>query len=192
MKYDLEQKMTIGAKRTLDAFYNSMLKSLGEYNFEEITVKYICDVSGYPRATFYNYFDDKYDLMTYCWKRIGSKLIIDNHDDYVSYELVLASFEKMYTLFNENRVLMDRILKHNPLDSALIQEFADYLNQAIRRDLMNCMKSVNGPIPVMLLANHYSNTLMMMLEWIFISKHEVSMSDAHQYLETLLSGVGNY
>ena len=34
-----------------------MLKNL----FEKITIKQICDATGVIRATFYNYFDDKYD-----------------------------------------------------------------------------------------------------------------------------------
>ena len=29
--------------------------------FEKITIKQICDETGVIRATFYNYFEDKYD-----------------------------------------------------------------------------------------------------------------------------------
>lgn len=36
-----------------------MLKNL----FEKITIKQICDATGVIRATFYNYFDDKYDCL---------------------------------------------------------------------------------------------------------------------------------
>ena len=31
------------------------------------SVQKICDICNYPRSTFYNYFDDIYDLMDYCW-----------------------------------------------------------------------------------------------------------------------------
>ncbi len=36
-----------------------MLKNV----FEKITIKQICDATGVIRATFYNYFDDKYDCL---------------------------------------------------------------------------------------------------------------------------------
>lgn len=38
-----------------------MVKSL----FEKITIKQICDETGVIRATFYNYFDDKYDCLNW-------------------------------------------------------------------------------------------------------------------------------
>ena len=31
--------------------------------YEKITIKQICDETGVIRATFYNYFDDKYDCL---------------------------------------------------------------------------------------------------------------------------------
>ncbi|MEE8808138.1 MAG: TetR/AcrR family transcriptional regulator C-terminal domain-containing protein [Lactimicrobium sp.] len=33
--------------------------------FEKITIKQICDETGVIRATFYNYFDDKYDCLNW-------------------------------------------------------------------------------------------------------------------------------
>ena len=33
--------------------------------FEKITIKKICDETGVIRATFYNYFDDKYDCLNW-------------------------------------------------------------------------------------------------------------------------------
>jgi probable dihydroxyacetone kinase regulator len=50
-----------------------MKKSLAEnlrslmvrHLFEKITIKQICDETGVIRATFYNYFDDKYDCLNW-------------------------------------------------------------------------------------------------------------------------------
>lgn len=74
MKYDIRKKTTKGAERTLSAFSNTMFGLLSTNPFEEITVNELCRQSNYPRATFYNYFDDKYDLLNYCWYTIGSQL----------------------------------------------------------------------------------------------------------------------
>ena len=74
MKYDVSKKPTRGAQRTLDAFSRSLLALLAEQPFEQVTVNELCQRAGYPRATFYNYFDDKYDLLDYGWMRIGAHL----------------------------------------------------------------------------------------------------------------------
>ena len=67
MKYDITKRATKGAQRTLEAFSGTMFELLSRKSFEEITVNELCQQSNYPRATFYNYFDDKYDLLNYCW-----------------------------------------------------------------------------------------------------------------------------
>ena len=59
MKYDSTKSLTKGAKRTLETFTGKMFMLLSEKSFEEITVGQLCEVAQYPRATFYNYFDDK-------------------------------------------------------------------------------------------------------------------------------------
>ncbi|ETJ34337.1 hypothetical protein Q604_UNBC11238G0001, partial [human gut metagenome] len=35
------------------------------------TINELCEKANYPRATFYNYFDDINDLLNYCWPRIA-------------------------------------------------------------------------------------------------------------------------
>ena len=69
MKYDLTKKLTIGASRTLYSLQQSLLSLLSEKSFEEIAVGELCEKAMLPRATFYNYFDDKYDLLEYCMMR---------------------------------------------------------------------------------------------------------------------------
>ena len=74
MKYDLSQKLSRGAVRTINAFTGSMFSLLSEKSFESVSVNEICLQSGYPRATFYNYFDDKYDLLTCCWIKLAQAI----------------------------------------------------------------------------------------------------------------------
>ena len=51
-----------------------MFMLLSEKSFEEITVRQLCEAAQYPRATFYNYFDDKYDLLGYCWQTLAEQV----------------------------------------------------------------------------------------------------------------------
>lgn len=58
MKYDLTKKSTKGAQRTLRAFSDAMYKLLAEKSYDDISINEICKISNFPRATFYNYFED--------------------------------------------------------------------------------------------------------------------------------------
>ena len=70
MKVDLSGKTGRLARQTLSDFSEKMLMLLADMSLEEISVQKMCDICNYPRSTFYNYFDDIYDLMDYCWTAI--------------------------------------------------------------------------------------------------------------------------
>ena len=67
MKIDLTQKTSRFATRALNDFSNKMMELLITLPLEGITVQQLCDACNYPRSTFYNYFEDIFDLMDYCW-----------------------------------------------------------------------------------------------------------------------------
>ncbi len=46
-----------------EALAESLRSLMERYLFEKITIKQICNEAGVIRATFYNYFDDKYDCL---------------------------------------------------------------------------------------------------------------------------------
>ena len=43
----------------------SLKELMLQKSFEKITIKQICDKTGVIRATFYNYFEDKYAALSY-------------------------------------------------------------------------------------------------------------------------------
>ena len=50
-------------RRTRKAFLNAAAELLKDRDFAEISVVDVCEEAGIPRATFYNYFEDKYSLV---------------------------------------------------------------------------------------------------------------------------------
>lgn len=79
MKFKLSHKASRFAKRTLADFSETMIVMLSDMPLEEISVQKICDVCNYPRSTFYNYFDDIYDLMDYCWIVIMKDMDVEKY-----------------------------------------------------------------------------------------------------------------
>ena len=71
MKYDIRQKPSKFAERVLADFSSTLFSLLQGKTLKSITVNELCEQARYPRATFYNYFDDIYDLLSYAWIRVN-------------------------------------------------------------------------------------------------------------------------
>ena len=161
MKHDLNKPMSKGAHRFLDAVYKAFTAALCERSFEEITVAQICEAVGYPRATFYNYFDDKYDLMNFFWQALSIQVNFDEYRIYKVSEILDVYFERLYNLFDEYHKIIVEILKKNPTDGYFLASCRIFLSARIR-SVLDCMMP-EGEIPVSrdLLAEHYANTLLL-------------------------------
>lgn len=87
-------------KGMMKAFLYENLRDLMVKNvFEKITIKQICDQTGVIRATFYNYFEDKYDcLNAIVYHDLAEDLLKD--DQVVDFT---KSFEKVLETVDKNR-----------------------------------------------------------------------------------------
>lgn len=186
MKYDLSKKMTRGAKRTLESFSKTMFTLLSKKSFENISVNEICEVSNFPRATFYNYFDDKYDLLNYCWYLISSEINLEEHTSIPSEEVINVLFDRLYNLFNKHSELLAKILKNNPSNSPLLNHYHSYLKHTMQMVFNECLDFGNKNVPLEIIAVHFSNTLLIILEATFFSPEPISLEEAHKYLNYLL------
>lgn len=187
MKYDLHRKPTRGAKRTLDAFFHTTLALLAVKPFEAINVNEICNKSDFPRATFYNYFDDKYDLMNFCWYMLAKDVGIQNADEYKSNEVLTLYFDRLYDIFENNSRLLNSILKHNDADGTLLDSFTNFLRRTVQKVFTQLFGDKKYRVPVELMVDHCASTVMMLLEWIFLKEQPTTKEQAHQYLAILIS-----
>ncbi|MCI1990866.1 MAG: TetR/AcrR family transcriptional regulator [Oscillospiraceae bacterium] len=186
MKYDIAKKTTRGAKRTLDAFSGTMFELLSAKPFEGISVNELCEKSNYPRATFYNYFDDKYDLLNYCWYRIGKQIRLDEYAELDPGKSLYIFFDRAYDFASVSLATIQKILKFNSTDSFLLNHFRGYLGTQIRKIFQDCPDQDGSPIPYEIIADHYSNTVLLILGWIFLKGNRCSKAQAHEYLKYLL------
>ncbi|MFD1126222.1 TetR/AcrR family transcriptional regulator [Lentilactobacillus raoultii] len=186
MKYDLTKKPTRGAQRTLDAFFTTMLDLLSKKSFEHISVHEICEISNFPRATFYNYFDDKYDLVDYCWHVLATEIQVDQVTKVSSERDLVVYFDRIYDLFEAKQALLKGILKNNDFSGTLVNSFVNYLKTVIQHIFYESLCYSKPEIPTQLMADHCSETVMLILEWIFLKQQPTTKDQAHQYLETLL------
>ena len=88
---------------------------------EEISVQKICNVCSYPRSTFYNYFDDIYDLMDYCW------IVIEKYLNVKGEQNTEQIFSLLYGYLDQYRPQIYRILdlKVEPMFDEALKIFAE-------------------------------------------------------------------
>ncbi len=187
MKYDLSKPITRGAKRTLDALSSAMFFLLSEKAFEEITVGELCEQAQYPRATFYNYFDDKYDLLNYCWLSLAEKIGLSEYHHAPENEMLYLFFDRIYAFTKQHSELISRVLSHNPEVGYMFSSFRNFLNSQMRRIFRDCPEAEEKDIPNELLADHYSSTLFLVWQWIVLRERGCSKEQAHGYLKLLIN-----
>ncbi len=159
MKPSESGHINASTKRTLDLLSYTLISLLGSKSLEKITITDICTISEVPRATFYNHFDDKYDLLRYSLKNIA--------EDIYTIPLVgLSEDEKMLAYINQ---LLDFSEKHYKLlkkiSSANCNSILfDEIKKRFYVDLLNYiehLKSVGHTfaIDANILAEFYSNAI---------------------------------
>ncbi len=68
------ERPNISSVRTRRILRIALVGLLEQKPFNNIFVKDICKTAGVPRATFYNHFEDKYDLLSFCLAQLEKNL----------------------------------------------------------------------------------------------------------------------
>lgn len=189
MKFDPNAAHSRFAERALAAFSTTMMELLATKSFESIAVNEICAVANYPRATFYNYFDDKYDLLNYCWSLMRDEIRLDDYKQMESDRRTMELFDRMYDYLDANERQLRSILRLNSFDSELIASFRRYTKEQISDIMEFDANTEQFTVPLRIIAEHYCNTLMLILEWSFLHDGGMPKEQAHAYLNYLLEGI---
>lgn len=195
MKANLAEKQNLNTKRTISSLSNALIHLLKKKSFENITVQDLCTESLIARGTFYNYFEDKYDLLDYFWETlilridplpsITSDFLLYNMNEYEEYlELFI---DKYIEFFDLNRDSLNSVLIHNSLPSShLIVSCRTYLNNYILSKIKNCSGSFKFSIPNELASQYYTNSILTILEWKYIYNNDATKEELIKYLRVLI------
>lgn len=189
MKLTQKQATTRSAQRVLLSFTQAMKTLLSKNAFEKITVNELCDTADYPRSTFYNYFEDKYDLLAYCWSLIVDNIGLNEVKNMDENQILIECFDRLYRLINQNNAYLQTVLKHNS-DGFLKGSLHEYM-VTIAHDIFTDSFVDEHIIPVDLLIEHCFSTIMIVLDWIFVKHNSVTLKVAHQYL-AILYGIQDF
>lgn len=189
MKYDVNKKQSKFAERVLSDLYGTLFSLLKEKDLESTTVNEICEKSNYPRATFYNYFDDIYDLLSYSWLRISQEIRFEDYADMKAEERTEILFTRAYDYLDEKRSTLRSIMKHNPQDGRFVESMLSAVREQIYTIIVNVPCSKKYKLPYKMIAEHYANTIQMVLEWCFLRENGFTKDKASEAVKYLLEGL---
>ena len=190
MKKNLNAKLSRGTMRTLDAFSGAMIDLLRTKPLTSISINELCEHSSYPRATFYNYFDDRDDLLVYCWTALSGESRIGDLEEVDPDRRVDLALDMMADMLEAKAALLKEILKHNPANGPLFASMRSFITERSRDLMRTCVDRDRHSLPAELVADHYANTLMLVLDWSYLRGHTLTRGELRSYAHALLENGG--
>ncbi|MFZ5643807.1 MAG: TetR/AcrR family transcriptional regulator [Bacillota bacterium] len=164
MKNNQQDRRTI---KTHQAIHKALFSLMQEKQYNRITIKDIIDRANIGRSTFYSHFATKDELLLnsieHMLKTLNEYVIshLKSEEDSPRLIPVLELFEHI----KENSRLMKGLIKSKSAD-LFLEKVQAYWNNKIEEYL--CAKLSEGKepkIPIAILANHISSTLICLLKW---------------------------
>ena len=187
MKVDLSGRTNRFARRTLADLSEKMLLLLTETSLEEISVQKICDICNYPRSTFYNYFNDIYDLMNYCWTVIVKDMNLEQYMNVPVKDRTKEIFSVLYDYLDGYRSQIKKILSKNGLHGRCMSSLRLFMRERIREIVSRCPDTEKFPLREDVLIDYYAVTIGMLLEKCFLERIPLSREDAMRALGFFLA-----
>ena len=166
-----------------------MIAMLADMPLEEMSVQKICDICNYPRSTFYNYFDDIYDLMDYCWIAIMKDMDIEKYLNVQGEQNTEQIFSLLHEYLDRYRSQIYRILSKNGLEGRCMASLRAFMKKQIGQIISKCPRTRYFPVREDIMVDYYAATLEMLLEKCFFAKEQLSKEEALQTVGFLLGSV---
>ncbi len=158
---------------------------LQEKELEKVTVKELCDRCLIPKSTFYNYFENIYDLAVYSMDYYR-KNILRSYDYKVVYE-----FEDMGDTFEtfllSHKQEIRKIMKHNPEGSAFYAIMQKYTSDGFVRIFEKFEKYRNKDYPIRVQANISASVFICILQWMVTQSDDFIRRELTRKFEASIS-----
>ena len=182
MKFDPSKGQTVGVRRTLMTLSNTLVSLLTKESFESIRVNELCNVSMIPKSTFYNYFDDKFDLLDYVLKHVEEQIYPEINQIRDHSVLSKDILMRLIDAVEHYEKLLNRILSHNPPERQFCSRLCLHFVDCCYRSLINSTHTEHCELPVELTAKMNAYAIITVFEWAFIQKHRASKEQLISYI----------
>lgn len=171
----MEDLRTIKTKKNL---YDALILLMKQTNFENIKVADICKYALVNRSTFYNHYQDKYDLLDDMLTNLKNKIFnLDNYQDIKSY--YLSFFSTLLDYINEHKKSFTDILINNKNDIMI-----DILLNKLVKDILDNTKLKEKEIVVKF---YLGGTIYLITE--YLNQDKYTKKDMLDYLDKLIQDI---
>lgn len=174
------------AQRTLEDFTKALLSMLEKKRLEEISVNELCEAVNYPRSTFYNYFVDIFDLLDDCWETLYIGIHADDYPTIPHEDRTNALFDFLYSYMDSVRPKIRKKISHNAVDGKMCESLKKFMRLKIGKMIFECPQSDHYPLSLEIIAEHYANTIWMVLEHSFLYRDTLTKAEAITAVSYLL------
>lgn len=135
-----ETRIDLRTRKVYDALIEAFTKLLAEKQFEDITVKELCDCARTRTATFYNHFSDKYDFFAFMVKEKRSSFMLnsdmaDENDTFEKY--CISILNNSLDFIEEHKQMAQHIMTDSLLSimmNSISKEFTDQFRIRMERE----------------------------------------------------------
>lgn len=185
MKLDYNAELTTSQKRTTKLIVSTLFLLLTKKNFDDITVREICRTSLIPHSTFYNYFDDKYDVFRWAvlrefYERYPEMDTVMNH-----YDNIDKAADLVCDFMEEYKLVFSKMVKHNPQNGTAMQVAKEGITAFGNVLVKNCTRDKNFDFPYEVLFNNYITGFLELFIQTFYEKKTYTREQIHNYMRTL-------
>lgn len=147
----MQKKEDLRVRKTKKNLYEGLMSIMRNKAFEEIKVSDICNVSLTNRSTFYDHFNDKYELLASLIKDLEKELaekLEENKNIETAKDYYLKMIELLFDHISENINIYSSIIKHNN-NSIASDMFRGTLQKDVEKFLATKLPSeISTPIEV--------------------------------------------
>ena len=157
-----------------------------EKSFEKITIKMITDAAGVIRPTFYNYFQDKYEVMEWLlWEDVFQSVT-----ELISMDMALEAMKMLFRKIGADKAYYRKVFEvegQNSFEEMLYQRIYDVARQLIAKHPLK----VEEDAPIIseeIFLRFQSITLVNGIKyWLLYETDEISADTALKFYEFLMS-----
>ncbi|HYF81830.1 MAG TPA: TetR/AcrR family transcriptional regulator [Clostridia bacterium] len=186
MKNSEQDRRTV---KTRQAIHEALFSLMHEKRYNKITVQDIIDRANVGRSTFYSHFTTKDELFLSSTEHLLEMLnryimsYIENRGDKPRLIPVVELFEHI----EENSRLIKGLIKADGAE-LFFNKVQSYWNKKIEEYFLSKLPEGKEPkVPIAILTNHISSTLINLLKWWVNNKMSYTPSQMDQYFQELIN-----
>lgn len=175
--------------KTRQAIQDALFALMQEKQYNKITIQDIIDRANIGRSTFYSHFDTKDELLFHSIGHLLEVLnqYIVNYIEMDGDKQRIIPVVELFEHIKENSRVMKGLMKANSSE-VFFEKVQSYWNIKIEEYLKTKLQENKEPkVPLAILSNHISSTLISLLKWWLDNKMIYTPSQMDQYFQELIN-----